>query len=75
MKGTIKMNEVCERKVCKETVKPVTTYNVTEYAKRIGRCRDYVYKLINKGLITPKTTINGERYFTEEDVKKYFGEK
>ena len=56
-------------------IERVETYTITEFAKRIGKNRGYVYKMIREGVLIPKETITGLRYFTEEDVKKYFGEK
>lgn len=51
----------------------VKVYTVEEFAKAIKRNRGAVYKLAKKGLITPKYTITGRPYYTDEDVKKFYG--
>lgn len=50
----------------------IKVYTVEEFAKAIKRNRGVVYKLAKQGLITPKHTITGRPYYTDEDVKKFY---
>lgn len=49
-------------------------YSVIGLARELGVDRKTIYNWRNKGYITPKKTISGRPYYTQEDVQKILGQ-
>lgn len=49
-------------------------YSVVGLAREVGVCKETIYNWRNKGYITPKKTISGRPYYTQEDVQKILGQ-
>lgn len=46
--------------------------NVSEFAQKVGISRRTLYRYMQKGVIKPRiSSLNGTRFFTEEDVLKF----
>lgn len=56
------------------TNKQEVRYSVTGLARELGVDRTTIYNWRNKGYITPKKTISGRPYYTQEDVQKILGQ-
>lgn len=48
-------------------------FRISQFAKMIGRSASTIRRWEREGLIKSKRLVSGQRYFTEEDVKKVLG--
>lgn len=56
------------------TNKQEVRYSVVGLAREVGVSRETIYNWRDKGYITPKKTISGRPYYTQEDVQKILGQ-
>lgn len=51
------------------------SYKPKEFAEQIGIHVRTLYRWDKEGIFLAKRNVRGKRYYTDEDLKKYFGEE
>lgn len=65
---------ICDTMYLKGGVR-MDTYKPSEFARKIGVCLKTLQRWDKQGIFPAKRTPTGMRYYTEEDLNKYFGQE